>query len=378
MSGILDKIIAIQQEEMVTTALPTELLGRLLKELRERERDVLCRRFGLLGASQQTQTLKEIGDAFGVTRERVRQIEATAIRKLRELQNQGDFREHIERVTLALRRLLESRGGVMEHGHFVTSGIESTVDTTQTSASHDDLRTALAFFLTHLLTDVFEPLPPHDGLKPGWKLPIADHEACLRSITHAKAVLEEQRMPMEFADLVAIVSERANTPADHCEAHLHLSNELKPNAFGQWGLIAWPEVTPRRINDKIYLVLKRAAQPLHFSDIATHINEAKFDGKQAHPATVHNELIFDDRYVLVGRGTYALKEWGYEPGVVADVIASVLETAAQPLHRDSIIEAVMRQRMVRKSTILLALTDRNRFTRRPDGMYTTATPAGAS
>ena len=87
---------------------------------------------------------------------------------------------------------------------------------------------------------------------------------------------------------------------------------------------------------------------------------------------MHNELILNDQYVLVGRGIYALKEWGYRPGVVANVIVDILKKENAPLAREELVEKVLKQRIVKKNTIYLALTDKSKFKRLDDGTYTLA------
>ena len=131
----------------------------------------------------------------------------------------------------------------------------------------------------------------------------------------------------------------------------------------------WPSITPRRMNDKIYVVLKKESRPLHFSEIADIINKIGFDERKAYPATIHNELILDDKYVLVGRGIYALKEWGYKPGVVADVIAEILNEQGRPLTKKEIIAEVMKKRMIKETTITLALMNKDRFVSDTNGKY---------
>jgi len=84
---------------------------------------------------------------------------------------------------------------------------------------------------------------------------------------------------------------------------------LEQNKYGEWGMAGSEEIKPKTVNDKIYLILKHEGKPLHFTEIAKKINEIKFDKKTANAATVHNELILDNRYVLVNRGTYGLKDW---------------------------------------------------------------------
>ena len=115
-------------------------------------------------------------------------------------------------------------------------------------------------------------------------------------------------------------------------------------------------------------MIKKSGKPLHFADIAKAINETKFDEKIAYPPTVHNELILDDKYVLVGRGIYALKEWGYEPGNVADVIEQYLAKEG-PRTKQEIIDYVLNKRDVKKSTVYLSLMNSKRIKKANDGKY---------
>lgn len=149
--------------------------------------------------------------------------------------------------------------------------------------------------------------------------------------------------------------------------------KLDQNKFGNWGHTAWREVLPKTVNDKIYLVLKNHGKPMYYGDIAKRITELGFDAKNVNTATTHNELILDDKYVLVGRGMYGLKEWGYQDGTVADVVEAVLKAAARPMAKDELTEAVMKQRLVKQTTVNLALMNKNRFAKNSEGKYIIAT-----
>jgi len=85
--------------------------------------------------------------------------------------------------------------------------------------------------------------------------------------------------------------------------------------------------------------------------------------------TVHNELIKDSRFVLVGRGIYALEEWGYYPGQVKDVILRVLREERKPITKEEILEKVLEQRLVKENTILLNLSNKKYFERDVQGKY---------
>lgn len=84
---------------------------------------------------------------------------------------------------------------------------------------------------------------------------------------------------------------------------------------------------------------------------------------------IHNELIKDGRFVLIGRGIYALKEWGYSKGTVSDIIAQVLKTAGEPMHRDEIVKKVLEKRQVKETTVLLNLQSKPQFKRTKKATY---------
>jgi hypothetical protein len=138
---------------------------------------------------------------------------------------------------------------------------------------------------------------------------------------------------------------------------------------GRWGLIRWPMVNPKNIRDKIYVILKENSNHMHFNDIAKAIKDSSFKRKDVTTQAIHNELIKDKRFVLIGRGIYALKEWGYQKGTVADIISTVLREAKQPLHRDEIVKRVLKSRFVKETTILLNLQGKTQFKRVAKATY---------
>src|SRR6185436_18963921 len=101
-------------------------------------------------------------------------------------------------------------------------------------------------------------------------------------------------------------------------------SKLVATLNGRWGLTKWPMVNPKNIRDKIYVILHEGGKHMHFNEIAKSIKDSAFKRKDVTTQAIHNELIKDDRFVLIGRGIYALKEWGYDKGTVADVISNIL------------------------------------------------------
>ncbi len=133
-------------------------------------------------------------------------------------------------------------------------------------------------------------------------------------------------------------------------------------------MIEWPEIRPKVVRDKAYLVLRKQEEPVHFQDIARLISELGVDSKPMHTQTVHNELIKDNRFILVGRGIYGLKEHGYEGGTVKNVIERILQEQG-PLTSDEVVELVGQRKILKRNTILLNLQSRKHFRRLDDGRY---------
>ncbi|OJI06290.1 hypothetical protein BK004_04500 [bacterium CG10_46_32] len=368
-NSILDKVMAVKQEEDLASFNPVEIISKLFSELGSREQDILRRRFGLHGKGNET--LEQIGKNYNVTRERVRQIENAAIRNIRSF---NYFEETVKPVEMVVLAALEKHGGIMSEEHmleYVLQGEQS-----------DEAYCKHLLFLLEKLTKNRIVREQRTGFRPSWRIDFVDWVRLEQTVAELERILSEQGEPITREDLL---EKFTKTPvfndhqlhfnfdpesAEPIHAHLRATERIRPNPFGEWGLSHWNTVTPKRMGDKIYLVMKKHGKPLHFRDIADHINGAQFDAKKAYPPTVHNELILDERYVLVGRGIYGLKEWGFVPGVVSDVILSILKNTDASLTRDEIVDEVLKQRMVKKGTVYLALSNDERFKKDGDGRFT--------
>ncbi len=85
---------AVEPADAAARALLSEAVGEALDELTQRERDIVRLRFGL--DDGQVRTLEEVGKEFGVTRERIRQIEAKTLAKLRHPIRSQKLRDYLE------------------------------------------------------------------------------------------------------------------------------------------------------------------------------------------------------------------------------------------------------------------------------------------
>ena len=158
--------------------------------------------------------------------------------------------------------------------------------------------------------------------------------------------------------------------SDIAQSSIELSKRILRNSDGLCGFAAWPEINPRGIKDKAFLALKKWNKPMHFTEVADMIQKDDEIKKPYLFKTVHNELIKDNRFVLVGRGLYGLREWGYESGHVRDVILRALKQSGKPMPKSKILDYVLKQRFVKTSTVLLNLNNRDYFQLDNKGRYT--------
>lgn len=332
---------------------PRSTTKELLSELPERSRKVIIDRFGL-SPSGERRTLEAIGEEYGITRERVRQIENHSIQLIRSSESYAENKETLEN----LKSVLHALGAVVAEDTLLEEIPKTDAD-----------RNHVIFILTvgHHFNDLREDAHFYRRWHADESLTERVQQALivLYETTEADMLTAEPEFLERFAKVLKNEGVK-NKSDDVLLRWLAISKRLGKNPLGEWGRMESPHVRIKNTRDFAYLTLKRHGSPMHFTEVARGIEEL-FD-REAHPATTHNELIKDNRFILVGRGLYALQEWGYQPGVVRDVIRAILEREG-PLSREEIIERVKRERYVKNATIIVNLQN-GMFSRTGDGRYT--------
>lgn len=320
---------------------------------REREREIIARRFGLFDRKE---TLEQIGELLGITRERVRQLEKAILIRLKIAAEEG--RLELESVERHLVEQLHELGRAARLSDLTERVLPGGND-------RDRAHVAFVAELVPKLSVLGENDHYHHGVA------LSEHH-------------DEKQLKKRVDEVVKTVKEHGQTLTatelhgklnyehpDHVRALASLSKGLA-NLKDVWGLTKWPTVNPKNIRDKIYVILQENGKPMHFSGIASAIKDSDFKRKDVTTQAIHNELIKDKRFVLIGRGIYALNEWGYKKGTVADIISDVLKKANEPLHRDEIVKRVLKDRQVKETTILLNLQSKPEFKRVAKATYALA------
>jgi len=332
----------------------TSILGTIE---REREREIIARRYGLFDRKE---TLEQIGELLGITRERVRQLEKSVMTRLRTSAESNDL-PGIEEIEKTLTDTLVEIGNVAR----VTTLSEKLVGKAAGNTKIDQSRVA---FLAELAPGL-SVLSDNDNFHLSVAITkVHDDKKVQKHVANIIDAIKKLGQPHPIEKIGEHVS---NSDAKHVAALSSTSKHLA-TLNNQWGLIKWPTVNPKNIRDKIYVILQQHGKHMHFNEIASAIKDSDFKRKDVTTQAIHNELIKDKRFVLIGRGIYALKEWGYKKGTVADIISEVLKEAGEPLHRDEIVKRVLKSRYVKETTILLNLQGKPQFQRVAKATYALA------
>jgi hypothetical protein len=336
-----------------------EIIDDIFMVLTDKEREVVVKRFSL--DNKERQTLECIGKKFNVTRERVRQIEKIALGKLKRTVNSTKL-SYIHELAEAV---LKENGGVMLEENMVDAILQAIEKTVDVDGHIVRLALTIAPALnsfeknnTYRLFWYVEGMVSMGMIQESLKLAFAELKA-------SKEVLPLEALSQ--AMMKAKQLQNKDIPKEFYESVLAVDERIKKVEEG-YGLITWRHINPKSIRDKALIVLRREEHPLHFVDIASRIEGSHFDQKKVTVQAVHNELIRYPQFVLVGRGLYALKEWGYQDGTVTDIIEDILSKKS-PLSKQEIIKRVLKQRQVKKGTISLNLQKNPQFARVGRAVY---------
>ncbi|MEK7159256.1 MAG: sigma factor-like helix-turn-helix DNA-binding protein [Patescibacteria group bacterium] len=356
-----------------------ELFVELLSKLSEREQDVLKQRYHLVSELTKKSTLKQIGDIYNITRERVRQIEREAIRKVVELTKTNEFNEELTAMENDYVSYLKKQGGLVREDRLLENYIKPNYNL-------DFLHSNAFLFVLEHVFDSTEKVDGHDHFYSVWTLKELDLNQVVDLISKMEATLTEDKKLYNENEIIDLAKSHLSAElkaqvdkylAEHNDltleqilsSYLDSTSKVEKNIMDNWGLSPWETIRPKKLGDKIQLIFNKSEKPLHFRDIAEVINNSNFDHKKICPATVHNELIANEDFVLIGRGIYALKGWGYTEGTVFDIIKGILEKGNDSMTKDEIYDEVLKQRQVNKSTIYLTLINKDKFTKDQEGKF---------
>lgn len=329
---------------MVESSKVTNLIKNCLAGLSSRQKEILEGRYGLNAST--TLTLAELGSRYGLTRERVRQIEALALKACKVKSETPDFNDFAKTVSASLK----ATGGIKREDLLIQE------------LGGEPQANRLKFLLE--ICGKFKYSKDDKNFYPFWYVNDADQKKAAAFVAYLTKNANRENFAASFVSAVK-TSVLNDVVARH---YASVSKKVAMNIYGDLGLSEWPEINPKTARDWAYLVLKKEQRPMHFTQIAESVT--KLRNKKAHAPTVHNELIKDDKFVLVGKGTYSLKEFGAIAGTAREIIGHFIKKHG-PMKAQDILKLVLKERMFKENTVLINLQNRKNFKRLDDGRYTT-------
>ncbi len=329
----------------------------VLDALTDKEQSVISRRIGLSG---EPETLQSIGNDFNITRERVRQIEDVGIRKIGRIIKSSKLIAIQQSGETALRM----HGGLLTKDHLVAAVIADLKLEVSVNAGIIEVVLQSDFNIAKS--------KPQLGTRTYFTLPEVSRKVVAEVYKEAIKALKKRGDIIENAVLydmikINLFAQFGKIEPILIDSILDAYLDIVKGEEKFVGLEKWKILNPSTLKDKAIYILKKRKVAMHFVDITNAIAEHFKESVKV--ATIHNELIRNNEFVLIGRGIYVLKEWGYKPGTVLDVVMDVFTKVKTPLSTDDIIARVLKVRQVKTSTIYMNLQNRKYIERVGRNMY---------
>lgn len=333
---------------------PKKVTKKIISQLQNRASDVVLNRFGLT-IDGKRKTLEEIGQKYNITRERVRQIEDAALNSIKK----SDAYRREQAVFDELKQVVRKLGSIVAEHELLPY-----ISKDKTTQNH------IHFFLT--LSDAFKKHREDEHFHARWSVDDEMTEKIHNALRKLYASLSDEDLVPETEMIKKFFEHMKEVAEEYRDEEiarrwLSMSKTVAKNPLGEWGKATSPNIRTRGVKDYAYLVMRRHGSPMHFKEVADAIS--KTFNKKIHYATCHNELIKDPRFVLVGRGMYALAEWGYKKGIAREVIRDILKREG-PLSKEDVIKRVNKERYFKNNTILVNLVNPKYFKKNKSGLYT--------
>lgn len=329
------------------------LVNKIFDRLSPRERDVLLRRYGIDGEEE---TLESIANDYDLSRERLRQIQNKAIEKILPFVQKN---REIENLISSAKKYLKPIGVKRE---------DSFSQLLKENLGLGDKDYKSFRFLAILHPQIifhFKDTHFHNFY--------AQDEGTYTALRHSlkkiyfyfleKNTIHPQEKILNIARREIKRHIKKDVSIDDLIDFLLILKHLLKNPFDFWGFYNHPHISGKSLRDKIYLILKFTQKPLHFREIEKKLKYfSQLDDKTIHfnwrknysLDSIKNELIRHDEFILVGRGTYALKEWNIIGGTAKDLILKILKEEKK-IEREKLWQKISQYRQIKKSSFLIYL-----------------------
>jgi hypothetical protein len=338
----------------------TEYINFVFGAVKPRARDIIEFRYGLKTGNKTT--LQEAADHFGITRERIRQIEYQGISSLKSQLTTTGPSPLFEKM----KECIDNHGGLISKPRLMDELGTSFLNTGFTIEG-----------IIELVTKIFDGdiSQGQNDLKikylsslDGWTTNSYDLALIELAENRILEILSASPSPIQFTELyLTLVCTDGLLTLDENLAHsvvlcMSDTQHIHRQLDGSWCIYR-----KEHRNDRILSVLRQIGQPAHFTEIAERYNQMYLDRpRSAH--NVHAVLGHGEEFVRIGRGKYGLAEWGmHDDGNVANAVRRVLAARQGPMLLADIVDEVLKTWDVQKSAVIAAIDNDARFSKTEDG-----------
>ncbi len=335
-----------------------EIIEKTFNDLEDREFDILCHRFGL--KRDKKKTLKEAGELFGITRERIRQIEEKALRKTNSDLLMG--------IIAMLDEILIYSGGMASLAQLKEKNSKQY---------WQDYRTV--GFIDLLIET--EHLPVYGG---GQYIihSILDGDYVEEFIDYILGYIESQGRPVSFSKFKNHALEKMSdafkedlarldiTPEAFLESILEVKKNIGTDPMGKIGLSKWPEVNPETHIEWAIVALHSIDQPAHWKEILRKVEA--ISGERFKEKTFYNIFSPNDEFLLFdsGNGVYGLDEWkdrfDEKTNQTIAELAYLTVKEKGPLPLDEIHNYILEEKDCSRNSVLIYLEGDPRLTKKEE------------
>jgi len=364
------KIIPGELNVEVSSQQILENLPLIIREILNQHSDerlwtIVQRRFGLQGTTQLT--LEELGIAFGVTRERVRQLEQIALKELREVLIEDEYtakdyhvRSQVSRTMRLVCQIAVDEVEKAARENVLLQRIKERFDI-------DPAPVKPSLFLILELSGIERITFDKEALEPIWGIIESSQERKIKKGIEKLDTLptEEFATPLSEIDILIHLNKGVRKSKRFSLEELGLLIELcssvKEYSEGfYWGRF---EHLVGRFN-QVERILTERGEPVHIDEITREINHrlVKHGKRTVEPNNLANQISRDNRFVPIGRsGEWGLSSWSLNIETIVDLMKQCLIARNESATVEEVYAYVSERRPVHRSSVQVYLASINDF-----------------
>lgn len=320
--------------------------------------DIVKRRYGFVMGEKET--LEEIGKSYGLSRERIRQIQQKAFRRMSHPSNASR-----RPIINLMERMLFDNGCLVSDQDADSLVSQIFANQPFDGSSLLDLFADLGWIQSHRIGDLSFYAPKINGFKL-----IDFMEDIFELLKKSAEPLSPTSILNKLPPIKEIRDDRLNL-LNLITKNCSLDPRIETKIAGKFSTYRMTKYVVNLWIPLIIQVLEEAQTPLYYTEIADRVNDKVISSnRHLEPRRAHSLLIENSSFAHVGiRGTYGLIKWGLRKESTGELAIECIEKAGFPLHWEQIYNYISRFKDSPKMNIRSILDQSGKFEKKGTGFY---------